>query len=76
MTIDPKTLVIVIENSGRDVYLSELDALVATQVPTLGTFDPADITAGLRAAIRKGWLQSDGLRVGVSGGGRRVLHVS
>lgn len=77
MTIDPKTLVTVIENSGRDVYLSELDALVATHVPALGVaLEPADVTAGLRAAIRKGWLQSDGLRVTVSGGGRRVLYTS
>lgn len=77
MTIDPKTLVTVIQNSGRDVYLSELDALVAQQVSTLdGVPEPADVTAGLRTAIRKGWLQSDGLRVAVSGGGRRVLHPS
>lgn len=76
MTIDPKTLVTVIQNSGRDVYLSELDALVAKQVTLDGTLQPADVTGGLRAAIRKGWLQSDGLRVTVSGGGRRVLHPS
>jgi hypothetical protein len=70
-------LVTVIENFGRDVYLSELDALVARQMLTFGaTLEPADVTAGLRAAIRKGWLQSDGLRVAVSGGGRRVLHAS
>ncbi len=77
MTIDPKTLVSVIENFGRDVYLSELDALVATQALAFGgTLEPADVTAGLRTAIRKGWLQSDGLRVAVSGGGRRVLGAS
>ena len=77
MTIDPKTLVTLIENSGRDVYLSELDALVAAQVLAPGdTLEPADVTAGLREAIRKGWLQSDGLRVAVLGGGRRVLQAS
>ena len=75
MTIDPKTLVTVIERSGRDVYLSELDALVAQQLLLLDVaLEPADVTAGLRAAIGKGWLQSDGLRVVVSGGGRRVLY--
>ncbi|MEA2359861.1 MAG: hypothetical protein QOI62_3121 [Solirubrobacteraceae bacterium] len=75
MTIDPKMLVTVIENSGRDVYLSELDALVAMQMSTLGDAPkPADVTAGLRAAIYKGWLQSDGLRVAVASGGHRVLR--
>lgn len=74
MTIDPKILVRVVDSSGRDVYLSELDALVAEQVEVLGdTLDSGDVTAGLRAAIHKGWLQSDGLRVAVAGGGRRVL---
>jgi hypothetical protein len=77
VTVDPKILVTVIESSGRDVYLSELDALVATQMLALGeTLEPADVTAGLREAIRKGWLQSDGLRVAVLGGGRRVLQAS
>lgn len=77
MRIDPKTLVAVIQDSGRDVYLSELDALVAAQVPAHGgTLEPADVTAGLSVAIRKGWLRSDGLRVAVSGGGHRVLHPS
>lgn len=77
LTIDPKTLVTVIHSSDQEVYLSELDALVAEQVlPLGGTLEPADVTAGLRMAIRKGWLLSDGLRVTVSGGGRRVLDPS
>lgn len=77
MTIDPKTLVTVIHSSNEEVYLSELDALVAEQVlPLGGTVESADVTAGLRTAIRKGWLRSDGLRVTVSGGGRRVLNPS
>lgn len=77
MTIDPKMLVMLIQSSEGDVYLSELDALVAKQGLTHeDTLEPADVTAGLRAAIRKGWLQSDGLRVVVSGGGRRALRPS
>jgi hypothetical protein len=74
MSIDLKMLVTVIESSGRDVYLSELDDLVAAHLAGVGgALEPADVTAGLRAAIRKGWLQSDGLRVAVAGGGHRLL---
>jgi hypothetical protein len=77
MTIDPKSLVSVIDRSGAEVRLSELDALCSRQAAVIGGDpSPADVTAGLRAALGKGWLRSDGLRVFVSSTGRKAVGVS
>ena len=72
MTIDPRRLVTLIDRSGAEVRLSELDALCLRQAALIGGQpSPADITAGLRIAMGKGWLRSDGLRVFVSRTGPR-----
>jgi hypothetical protein len=74
VTIDPKNFVSVIDQSGPEVWLSELNALCAAQSGMIGGQpSSADVTAALSTALRKGWVQSDGLRVSVSGSGRRAL---
>jgi hypothetical protein len=74
MSIDPKRLVTLIERSGAEVRLSEIDALCAQQADVIGGETSApDVTAGLGLALSKGWLQFDGLRVSVSPSGRRAL---
>jgi hypothetical protein len=76
MPIDPKGLVTVINGSGAEVRLSELDALCSQQASLMGGHpSSAAVTAGLRIALGKGWLRSDGLRVSVSNSGRKQVRV-
>jgi hypothetical protein len=71
VSIDPKSVVSAIESSTSPVRLSELNDLYARHA----TSQPAsaDITSGLAAAIRNGWVHTDGLRVFVSGSGKQIL---
>jgi hypothetical protein len=74
VSVDPKSLVSIIGIESGPVRVSELDALCAREGARLGDAIRAeDITSGLAAAIRNGWIHTDGLRVFVSGSGRRVL---
>lgn len=74
MAIDPQTIVKVVGRSGSEVWLSEIDELIACQGldPQNGP-RPEDVTAGLSAAIDRGLLRSDGLRVSLSEHGARML---
>ena len=76
MPIDPRRLVTVIDRSGAEVRLSDLDALCLQQASVIGGQpSSAEVTAGLRIALGKGWLRSDGLRVSVSGSGHKAVDV-
>jgi hypothetical protein len=75
MTVDPKSIVSVIGVARGPVKLSELDALCHNEREHLGGApDPAEVTTGLAAAIRNGWIHTDGLRLFVSGSGRQLLN--
>jgi len=76
VSIDPRCLVTVIDQSRAEVRVSDLDALCLQQAAVIGGHpSSADVTAGLRAALGKGWLRSDGLRVFVSSSGRKAVGV-